>query len=102
VRDDAPAHPSPNAGVAEAAAAAGLGLRLGGRNSYGGRTEVRPVLGRGRPPEAGDIAGAVRLCRHVTLALVAVLLAAEPIAVLAGRLASAHRPTRRRAATRWS
>jgi adenosylcobinamide-phosphate synthase len=102
VREDAPAHPSPNAGVAEAAAAAGLGLRLGGRNSYGGRVEVRPALGHGRPPEVSDIAEAVQLCRHVTLALVAVLLAAEPLAVLAGRLAGAHRSTPRPGATRWS
>src|SRR5213079_941315 len=32
VRTQAPSHPSPNAGVAEAAFAAALGLRLGGRN----------------------------------------------------------------------
>ena len=31
-----PAHPSPNAGVAEAAFAAALGLRLGGRNTLRG------------------------------------------------------------------
>ena len=34
--------------------------------SYGGRAEHRPVLGTGRPPEPGDIARAVRLCRAVT------------------------------------
>src|SRR5918994_1614068 len=37
VRDDAPAHPSPNAGIAEAAFPAPLGLRLGGTNRYGDR-----------------------------------------------------------------
>src|SRR5207248_2273545 len=42
VREDAPRHPSPNAGVAEAAFAAALGLRLGGENRYGHRIETRP------------------------------------------------------------
>ncbi len=50
VRRDAAAHPSPNAGVAEAAFAAALGLRLGGTNRYGDRVEHRPPLGNGRPP----------------------------------------------------
>jgi adenosylcobinamide-phosphate synthase len=73
VRADAGAHPSPNSGVAEAAFAAALGLRLGGTNQYGSRVEVRPYLGEGRPPEAGDIASAVRLSRDVTYALAASL-----------------------------
>ena len=68
VRRDAPAHPSPNAGVAEAAFAAALGLRLGGESSYGGKAETRPFLGNGRPPERSDIARAVRLSRHVGVA----------------------------------
>ncbi|MBV9659804.1 MAG: cobalamin biosynthesis protein CobD, partial [Acidimicrobiales bacterium] len=34
VRNQAPAHPSPNAGVVEAAFAAALGVRLGGHNDY--------------------------------------------------------------------
>ncbi len=69
VRTQAPAHPSPNAGVAEAAFAAALGLRLGGVNRYGEQVEVRPQLGAGRPAEAGDIAAAVLLSRDVSLAL---------------------------------
>ena len=73
VRHDAPAHPSPNAGVAEAAFAAVLGLRLGGTNHYGDHVELRPPLGQGRPPEPADIARAVALSRHVTYALVALL-----------------------------
>jgi adenosylcobinamide-phosphate synthase len=68
------AHPSPNAGVAEAAFAAALGVRLGGTNRYGERVETRPALGQGRPPEPADIAAAVALCRQVSLALVGVLL----------------------------
>jgi adenosylcobinamide-phosphate synthase len=59
-------HPSPNAGWCEAAFAGALGVRLGGPLSYAGRAEHRPVLGAGRPPEPGDIAKAVRLCRAVT------------------------------------
>ena len=74
VRRQAPAHPSPNAGVAEAAFAAALGLRLGGQNRYGDRVELRPPLGTGRPPERGDIARAVALSRDVTVALCALLV----------------------------
>jgi adenosylcobinamide-phosphate synthase len=69
VRDDAPGHPSPNSGVAEAAFAAALGLRLGGSNRYGGRVEVRAPLGSGRPAAPGDIRRAVRLSGDVGLAL---------------------------------
>jgi adenosylcobinamide-phosphate synthase len=76
VRRDAPAHPSPNAGVAEAAFAAALGVRLGGVTVYGGHAERRPDLGAGRAPDAGDIVAAVTLSRDVTIALVAALLAA--------------------------
>ena len=52
VRTDAARHPSPNAGVAEAAFAGALGVRLGGgENRYGEVVERRPALGRG--PGAG-------------------------------------------------
>jgi adenosylcobinamide-phosphate synthase len=71
VRRDAGQHPSPNAGVVEAAFAGALGVRLGGRNVYQGRVEDRGVLGGGRPVEIGDIARANRLARAVSaLALV--------------------------------
>jgi adenosylcobinamide-phosphate synthase len=75
VRRDAPAHPSPNAGVAESAFAAALGLRLGGTNRYGSppRIELRPTLGAGRPPEPSDIGPAIELSRDVTLLLAAAL-----------------------------
>lgn len=69
---DRRAHPSPNAGWCEAAAAGALGVRLGGSNDYGGRAEHRPVLGpAGRPPEVHDIARAVRLTRAVAAAVTA-------------------------------
>ncbi len=73
VRHQASRHPSPNSGVAEAAFAAALGLRLGGLNRYGDRVEHRPSLGRGRPAELADIAAAVRLSSDVGTLLVALL-----------------------------
>jgi adenosylcobinamide-phosphate synthase len=90
VRQDAPLHPSPNAGVAEAAFAAALGVRLGGVNTYGGRTERRAQLGLGRAPAAEDIGAAAALCRDVTRALIVALLA------LAAATRAAPRPAPRR------
>jgi adenosylcobinamide-phosphate synthase len=74
---DASAHPSPNAGPVEASFAGALGIRLGGENTYGDRTEHRAVLGSGRPAERRDIQRAVDLARRVDVAavLVAVLVA---------------------------
>lgn len=80
VRTQAPAHPSPNAGVAEAAFAAALGVRLGGTNHYGARTEKRVTLGTGRVTEVGDIAEAVRLSRDVSAALAGLLVVAGSVA----------------------
>jgi adenosylcobinamide-phosphate synthase len=80
VRQDAPFHPSPNSGVAEAAFAAALDVRLGGVNIYGTRTERRPQLGRGRAPEVADIGAAVDLSRDVTYALLVSLVALGRIA----------------------
>lgn len=64
-RRDHANHPSPNAGHCEAAMAGALGVRLGGRNVYSGRTEVRPFLGGGRSPDAADIYRAVHLSAAV-------------------------------------
>ena len=61
VRQDAPAHPSPNAGVAEAAMAAALGRRLGGPLRYGSVAEDRPFLGDGPRPGPVDVPAAVRI-----------------------------------------
>ncbi|WP_035757054.1 cobalamin biosynthesis protein [Granulicoccus phenolivorans] len=55
VRRDAGKHPSPNAGRIEAAFAGGLGVRLGGSNSYGGRWEDRGTLGDGPAPTPDDL-----------------------------------------------
>lgn len=62
---DAGAHPSPNAGVVEAAFAGALGIRLGGRNVYAGTVSDRGTLGDGRAPHGGDIARATRLATVV-------------------------------------
>ena len=79
LRRDGARHPSPNAGRCEAAFAGALGLRLGGANTYHGRTEHRPELGDGRPPEPADIARTVRLTCAVTLTATAVATAATLI-----------------------
>jgi len=73
VRTQAASHPSPNAGVAEAAFAAALDIRLGGVNHYGDRIEHRPALGTGRDAQPGDISRAVRLSNDVTAALAVAL-----------------------------
>lgn len=65
LRRDGSAHPSPNAGRAEAAFAGALGVRLGGPLSYGGAAEVRPTIGEGRAPVPADIHRATRLSRAV-------------------------------------
>ena len=75
-RRDAARHPSPNAGVVEAAFAGALGVRLGGPTQYAHELEIRPTLGDGRPPEVSDLARAVRLSRAVQVltAVVAMIL----------------------------
>jgi adenosylcobinamide-phosphate synthase len=85
VRYDAPVHPSPNAGVAEAAFAAALGVTLGGPTDYGDRFEVRPALGDGPAPTAADIVRATALSRDVSLAFAAALTVAAAAAAAARR-----------------
>lgn len=76
-RRDAPAHPSPNAGVVEAACAGALGITLGGETIYDYGVERRPRLGDGPPPTREDLAEAVRLSGLVQWAAlgVAIILA---------------------------
>nr|WP_218883848.1 adenosylcobinamide-phosphate synthase CbiB [Allobranchiibius huperziae] len=90
VRRDAPAHPSPNAGPVEAAFAAALGRRLGGRNTYRGVTDDRGTLGDGPDVDVEDIDAAARL-HHRTAAIALAL-------VVGGRLVTraARRRMRRR------
>ena len=79
---DADRHPSPNAGVVEAAFAGALGVQLGGPTQYRHELEIRPTLGEGRPPGVEDLRRAVRLSRLVQLAA-AVLAAAIALAISA-------------------
>ncbi|MGE2724025.1 cobalamin biosynthesis protein [Mycolicibacterium pulveris] len=67
-RRDAARHPSPNAGVVEAAFAGALGVQLGGPTQYAYELEIRPTLGDGRAPQVSDLARAVRLSRAVQVA----------------------------------
>lgn len=82
IRTHAPAHPSPNAGVAEAAFAAALRVELGGPLRYGDRHEDRPRLGSGPRPQPEDIVAAITLASRVELLLAGSLLVA---AALSGR-----------------
>lgn len=77
VRRDAGQHPSPNAGVIEAAFAGALDVRLGGRNAYHGTVEDRGILGDGRSVEIADIARASHLMGAISLSalIMAVALA---------------------------
>lgn len=78
-RRDGHKHPSPNAGPVEAAFAGALGRTLGGRLSYAGRVEDRPLLGDGPAPQVADIARAVRLSTGVQLAAGALAVAAAAL-----------------------
>jgi adenosylcobinamide-phosphate synthase len=82
-RSDAAAHPSPNAGQCEAAAAGALGLTLGGPTTYRSHTEYRPILGTGRAPQPHDIARAIKLSHLLQYAALAVLLTAMHLQELA-------------------
>ena len=85
VRRDAPAHPSPNAGVAEAALAAALGRRLGGPLRYGDTEENRPLLGDGPRPDPDDVPEAVRIADRAEWAAVGMLCLIWLAARLKGR-----------------
>jgi adenosylcobinamide-phosphate synthase len=75
-RRDAARHPSPNAGVVEAAFAGALGVRLGGPTHYQYGPQIRPTLGDGPPPTVSDLRRAVLLSRVVQLAALCVALSA--------------------------
>jgi adenosylcobinamide-phosphate synthase len=75
VRRDAGQHPSPNAGVVEAAFAGALGLRLGGHNVYEGHVEDRGTLGDGRDPAPADVIRAGGLAAAVSSAALVLAVA---------------------------
>jgi adenosylcobinamide-phosphate synthase len=80
---DAARHPSPNAGVVEAAFAGALGVRLGGPTAYRYELQIRPTLGDGAPPSVADLRRAVQLSRAVQAA--AALCVGLTAAVHSGR-----------------
>lgn len=71
-RRDAARHPSPNAGVVEAAFAGALGVRLGGPTQYRHELQIRPTLGDGRDPTVTDLRRAVTLSSLVQAGAVVV------------------------------
>ena len=64
--------------------AGALGVRLGGRNVYFGRSEVRPFLGDGPRPEARHLKRAARISGAVGVAALG-LAASYPSGRAAGR-----------------
>lgn len=91
IKEQSAAHPSPNGGVVEAAFAGALGVRLGGRNNYGGVVEDRGELGFGEPPVPADLARANRLVLLVSSGAVVACAAAALV-----RPESARRSSKRR------
>jgi adenosylcobinamide-phosphate synthase len=65
---DGRAHPSPNAGIVEAAFASALAVQLGGLTRYAHGAEHRPILGEGRAPGRAELERAVRLAFAVDVA----------------------------------
>ncbi len=76
-RRQAPECESPNAGPVMAAGAGALGICLGGDAVYHGERQSRPVLGRGRAANGGDIARAVRLLVRTIALWVGIILMVE-------------------------
>jgi adenosylcobinamide-phosphate synthase len=70
---------SPNAGMAEAAFAGALDVRVGGANTYGGVLREGPILGDGRLPSPDDIGRAVRLMRRCCVLAGILLFLAERV-----------------------
>ena len=79
-RRDGGKHPSPNAGPVEAAFAGALGRTLGGRVTYAGRVEDRPLLGNGPAPSVADISRAARLSAAVGVTAGALAVSARILA----------------------
>jgi adenosylcobinamide-phosphate synthase len=71
-------HPSPNAGIAEAAMAGALGIQLGGTNTYEGVESVRPYLGDPvRPLEIACVPQAIRIMYATSIAGLALCVVAR-------------------------
>ncbi|KKM13082.1 cobalamin biosynthesis protein [Clostridiales bacterium PH28_bin88] len=75
-RRDAKKHPSPNSGIPESVTAGGLGVRLGGINSYHGQASFRAHMGEDRKPlEPSHIKDTIRIM-YATAILVCLIGAA--------------------------
>ncbi len=75
MRRDAHKHPSPNAGIPEAMMAGGLGVQLGGTNTYQGRPSQRALMGEAHHPLAlADISHAMRVVQGIGTVLVSLTL----------------------------
>ncbi|MCM3799037.1 adenosylcobinamide-phosphate synthase CbiB [Caldibacillus thermoamylovorans] len=71
---DAGNHPSPNSGWCEAAAAALLGVQLGGRNTYKGVVSRRALIGNSlRPLTSNDITETIKILKRTSLAFLILL-----------------------------
>jgi adenosylcobinamide-phosphate synthase len=90
---DAGKHPSPNAGVVEAAFAGALGVRLGGPTQYRHELQIRPTLGNGAAPQAADLRRAVALSQVVQAAAAALAVGLSAVNAFGrnGRRVSARR-----------
>lgn len=91
---DAGRHPSPNAGVVEAAFAGALGVRLGGPTQYHYELQIRPTLGAGAVPTAADLRRAVRLSRWVQAAAAVTTAGAVAAVSVVGRTGRRASPRR--------
>ncbi len=69
LRRDGRKHPSPNAGIPEAAMAGALGVRLGGPSWYGGWRSEKPLLGEAHRPLDGAAVQAATRVMYATSAL---------------------------------
>ncbi len=81
VKRDGRKHPSPNAGLPQAALAGALGLRLVGPMSYGGIPHEKPYIGEGRS-EAGcaDVDSTLRIMRLTTVFMLFISLLVQGLA----------------------
>nr|WP_246222394.1 cobalamin biosynthesis protein [Phytoactinopolyspora limicola] len=79
-RHGAHRHPSPNAGVVEAAFAGALHRTLGGRTVYPYGVDERPTLGTGPEVTTADIRRATRLSQAVSVGALVTVVAARAAA----------------------
>lgn len=75
-------HPSPNSGHPEAAIAGALGVRFGGKMSYGGEAYEKPFIGDNiREAEEGAVLASVRIMHLTAFIMVVLALLIREIAI---------------------